>query len=594
MATNLGKVTAVLSCVVMLGVAIPLDNFKLLIVHTNDMHSRFNQTSKTSGVCSPKDSANGECYGGFARVSEAVTLARSRSKRTNTPCLFLIAGDIYQGTLAYTVYKWKIVSKLTNMLKPDAMSLGNHEFDDGVDGLVPFINEATFPVVASNLDLSKEKRLDIPNLKKSVVFDLDGVKVAVIGYVTPETKFISQAEDVNFLDEVASINAEVENLKARDPDIKIFIALGHSGFEMDKKIAANVPDIDAVIGGHTNTFLYSGSRPDSEDPEGIYPTYVTQQSGRRVPVVQAYAYTKYLGQLSLGFDSMGEVTNAIGNPLLLDHKVEQDPFILQELNSWGKQIADVSNEEIGRTKVLLDGDPIHCRLQECNLGNFLADSYVDYMVRVYKLNHKKGWTDTPIAFQQGGGIRTSINAFSQDGKVTLGDLMSVLPFINTMVKMPLKGSDLLEALEWSVYDFNESERKGKFLQYSGLKVEYDLSQPNGQRVTKALARCGECRVPIYEPVEKNKTYNVIMPVFIAKGGDGYTVLEKNYKKEQEMDDTDVNMADEYFHRRSPVYTGVDGRIKILNKPSAQSAASQLRSFFLLPFLVPLATVIHML
>ena len=67
-------------------------------------------------------------------------------------------------------------------------SLGNHEFDDGVDGLVPFINNATFPILASNLDLSKEKRLDIPNLKKSVVFDLGGVKVAVVGYVTPETK----------------------------------------------------------------------------------------------------------------------------------------------------------------------------------------------------------------------------------------------------------------------------------------------------------------------------------------------------------------------------------------------------------------------
>lgn len=66
-----------------------------------------------------------------------------------------------------------------------------------------------------------------------------------------------------------------------------------------------------------------GSRLDSEDPEGIYPTLVKQQSGRTVPVVQAYAYTKYLGQLSLGFDSMGEVTYAEGNPLLLDHKVPQ-------------------------------------------------------------------------------------------------------------------------------------------------------------------------------------------------------------------------------------------------------------------------------
>ena len=121
MATNSGKVIAVLACVVMLGIAMPLDNFKLLIVHTNDMHSRFNQTSKTSGTCTPTDAADNRCYGGFARVSEAVKLARSSSKNKNTQCLFLIAGDIYQGTLAYTIYKWKIVAKLTNMLEPDAM-----------------------------------------------------------------------------------------------------------------------------------------------------------------------------------------------------------------------------------------------------------------------------------------------------------------------------------------------------------------------------------------------------------------------------------------------------------------------------------------
>jgi len=85
--------------------------------------------------------------------------------------------------------------------------------------------------------------------------------------------------------------------------------------------------------------LLIGSRPDSEDPEGIYPTFVTQQSGRRVPVVQAYAYTKYLGQLSLGFDSMGEVTYASGNPLLLDHNVAQGRscFVITNVCTSGKR-----------------------------------------------------------------------------------------------------------------------------------------------------------------------------------------------------------------------------------------------------------------
>jgi 5'-nucleotidase len=124
MTTKLGKVMAVLACGAMLGVATLADTFKLLIVHTNDMHSRFDQTSKLSGVCSKQEADKNLCYGGFARVSEAVKLARARSNMAEAQTLFLIAGDIYQGTLMYTFYKWEIVARLTNMLKPDAMVSG--------------------------------------------------------------------------------------------------------------------------------------------------------------------------------------------------------------------------------------------------------------------------------------------------------------------------------------------------------------------------------------------------------------------------------------------------------------------------------------
>ncbi|XP_021942371.1 protein 5NUC-like [Zootermopsis nevadensis] len=574
MTTKFGKIMVMLTCGGMLGVATPADTFKLLIVHTNDMHSRFDQASKSSGVCSKEEADKNQCYGGFARVSTAVTLARERSSKAETKSLFLIAGDIYQGTNMYTFYKWPIVSRMTNMLKPDAMSLGNHEFDDGVNGLVPFIDNATFPILASNLDLSKQPDLNRPNLKKSVVFDLGGVKVAVIGYVTPETKLISQAEQVEFLEEVQSIKSEVGRLKATDPNLRIFIALGHSGFEMDQKIAADVPDIDVVVGGHTNTFLYSGNKPDSEDPEGIYPTFVTQTSGRRVPVVQAYAYTKYLGQLNLEFNSLGEITNAVGNPLLLDHNTEQDPSVVEELNKWKKNTTLLERVEIGKTKVVLDGDTVHCRVMECNLGNFIADAFMDYMARLHRLNHRKGWTDTPIAIQNSGSIRASIDARGNDGKVTMGDLVAVLPFVNNMVRMSLNGSDILDMLEWSVYDYNAHEHKGKFLQYSGLRVEYDLNKPNGKRVTKALAK---------------RSYNVIMTVFLASGGDGFTMLKNNYRRQQVMDVTDIDMVKDFFIRRSPVYPGVEGRTQFVN--NIKSAASKIRSFIILPLLASLVTAI---
>ena len=200
-------------------------------------------------------------------------------------------------------------------------SLGNHEFDDGVEGLIPFIQNASFPIVTSNLDLSKQPNLAATKLQNSTILTVNGTKIGVIGYLTPDTKIISTTEEVIFLDEVESIRREVKELKSQG--VNILIAVGHSGFEMDKKIAREVEDIDIVIGGHTNTFLYNGKQPDIEVPEGLYPTEIVQKSGRKVYVVQAYAYTKYLGNFTVIFDSKGEVTDIVGNPILVNSSIEQ-------------------------------------------------------------------------------------------------------------------------------------------------------------------------------------------------------------------------------------------------------------------------------
>lgn len=199
--------------------------------------------------------------------------------------------------------------------------MGNHEFDDGVDGLIPFIENVTFPIVTSNLDLSKQPNLRATKLKNSTVLEVNDRKIGVIGYLTPETKILSTTENVIFNDEVESIREEAKKLKAQGVDI--LIALGHSGYNTDKRIAKEVEDIDLVIGGHTNTFLYKGAPPDSEVPEGFYPTKIKQENGRTVYVVQAYAYTKYLGNFTVSFDASGEVTYIEGNPILVDSTVEQ-------------------------------------------------------------------------------------------------------------------------------------------------------------------------------------------------------------------------------------------------------------------------------
>lgn len=199
--------------------------------------------------------------------------------------------------------------------------MGNHEFDDGVDGLIPFIENATYPIVTANLDLSQQPDLAATKLQNSTVIWMNDVKIGVIGYLTPETVILSSTDNVKFKDEVESIRREVQKLKKQGVDI--LIALGHSGYETDKKIAREVEDIDIVIGGHTNTFLYRGEQPDLEVPEGFYPTEVVQKSGRKVYVVQAYAYTKYLGNFIVSFDAKGEVTHIEGNPILVDASIKE-------------------------------------------------------------------------------------------------------------------------------------------------------------------------------------------------------------------------------------------------------------------------------
>lgn len=112
--------------------------------------------------------------------------------------------------------------------------MGNHEFDDGVRGLVPFLKHVTFPVLACNLDLQEEPELENQkNLTKSLILEKAGVKIGVIGYLTPDTKVLSAATRVIYFDEVQSIDKEAKRLK--DLGVKVIIALGHSGFEMDCK-----------------------------------------------------------------------------------------------------------------------------------------------------------------------------------------------------------------------------------------------------------------------------------------------------------------------------------------------------------------------
>jgi 5'-nucleotidase len=240
--------------------------------------------------------------------------------------LFLNAGDHYQGTVWYTFQKWKVVAKFVKLMRHDAMALGNHEFDDGVDGLVPFIrNKTDLPILACNIDVSNEPKLK--NLiKPSIIKKFEGRKVAIIGYILPDTRWLSRpGKTVVFNDEIVSIRNEIENLRTEHANsLNIFIAVGHSGIEKDKEIAAKIEDLDIVVGGHSNTFLFTGAKPPSiEKPYDRYPVVFDHGMKGKTLVVQASAFGKYIGKLDTVFDENGMIVKYSGNPILLDNSIAE-------------------------------------------------------------------------------------------------------------------------------------------------------------------------------------------------------------------------------------------------------------------------------
>lgn len=526
---------------------VAISGFELTILHTNDVHARFEQFSADGSQCTDDEARNGNCYGGVARRFSKIQEIR----RSHGNVLLLDAGDQFMGTTWFSVHGGQATAHFMNQLGYDAMCLGNHEFDLGVEGLVTFLDNVKVPVVSANTDVTYEPRLQ-GKFTKSYETVIAGEKIGIVGYITPETSEISvPGPTVSFSDVLKSVKEEVEALRRKG--VNKIIALGHAGFDVDKRVAA-IDGVDVVVGGHTNTFLYNGKQPSDEEIDGPYPVVISQAGGNKGLVVQDFAFGKYLGYLTLNFTSDGVVISYSGNPILLDSSVNENYSIQLSINEWRTAVDALRKETIGYSKVYLDGETDHCRLQECNLGNLITDAIIDYHVNY---SHPESyWAPAAIALWNGGGIRSSINK----GKVTTGELITVLPFHNEIDVLTVKGKDIRNQLEVSVSDYDLQNPHGRFLQMSGLRVVYNLQKPVGQRVVSVEAKCLECRVPGYSPLKDGDDYKVFLSTFLINGGDGYSFKPS---KQLRFNTFDQRVLLQYFARHKPVYAATEGRIRFV-------------------------------
>lgn len=507
-------------------------DYTLNILHINDWHSRIESNNKFESTCSEEDEGKGECFGGAARLVTAIGDRRKALEGQNV--LLLNGGDNFQGSLFYTTYKGKAEAEFMNLMKFDAMTVGNHEFDDGEDALVPFLDEIRFPVLSANVQPNAQSKVG-DRIKPSLVVELGGQKIGIVGAVTNDTpELASPGPNIAIADDIATITAEVERLKA--DGVNKIIALTHVGYPRDKELIAKIPGVDVVVGGHSHSLL---SNTDDK-AEGPYPTMIDNPEGYKVPVTQAASYSKYLGEFTVTFDDNGVVKEAKGDPILLDKSITPDAGVLARIKELAGPIDELMGKEVSETTAPIDGSRENCRARECEMGNLVSDAILDRV---------KG-QGVQIVFQNGGGLRASID----QGVVTMGEVVGVLPFQNTLATFQLTGRDVKAALENGASQIEEGA--GRFTQVAGLKYSFDASAPAGSRIksVEVMENGG------WKPLDDNSTYLAATNNYMRNGGDGYKVFAENGRNAYDYGPSLDQVVAEYLMANRPYTPKLDGRI----------------------------------
>ncbi len=513
------------------------EDFKLSIMHTNDTHAHIDNVAKR--ITAIKD---------------------VRAAKPNS--LLIDAGDVFSGTLYFNEFKGQADLDFMNLAKYDVMTFGNHEFDlgaspDGHKALSEFVKKANFPFVSANVDFSQDSLFNGLQTKKisaapqngniytGIVKEVNGEEVGIFGLTTEETKDISSPEKVQFHNYLEQAQKAVQSFEDRGID-KI-IAVTHIGYDdnpaydNDLELAKRVDGIDVIVGGHSHTQL-NAPVVVSKDEDG--------KDKDSTVIVQTGQYSDNLGTLDVDFDQDGKVVKEEGKLIkLADQK--DDPEAAEMLKKYSDKIADVKNKPTGATAVNALENPRSSdvgpsvRSNETALGNLITDAMLD---KAKQFNSK-----TVIAFQNGGGIRAPIDA----GDITLGEVLTTLPFGNTLATMKLTGAEIKQALEHSV-DQSPKE-SGAFLHMSGMKLKYDSSKPAGQRVVSAEVEETKGQFTALDPA---KEYVVATNAFTAKGGDNFEVFKKAYEagKVTDLGFSDWENLRDYVAKLKTVDPKVEGRI----------------------------------
>ncbi|KLV03331.1 5'-nucleotidase [Photobacterium aquae] len=530
---------------------------KLTIAHINDTHSHFEPSSISlqlpSDVIEPEMSVYASC-GGFSRVSSAVKDIQRQALLQSRSFVFLHAGDCFQGTLYFSLYKGVANAELLNAIGIDAMALGNHELDMGNEPVADFMDQVNFPLLAGNWDLSgelvgKANPLSRKNnvlaydaeqqCARSWIHDVEGEPVAVFGLAIENMAGIANPDPDTFFHNVTDVAKRTVTALHRAGINKI-IVLSHLGYERDLELAEEVDGIGAIIGGHSHTMQGDFTNLGY----GVTDSYARMVKG--TCVVQAGCNALALGQLHIDFAADGSVESVSGtNQLLLGRQFTLDASRSEHLDvlshdkvkAYLKQqpnvrfcikdpyIENILNEEYRPAVRKLQTEHIadvmsplrHTRIPDAKGASQIAPHVVDSFV----------WQGRQLGFavdfgiHNAGGVRSSLNP----GPLTAADISGrLLPFAIGLMVYPVTGAQVRAALEGAIDNAIdngvEGTGDGSYPYTSHLRFVYRCCAAQGQRIEQLEYLVGS----EWREVDDGATYLSVSSGYTATGKEGYHAL----------------------------------------------------------------------
>lgn len=519
----------------------------IVILYTNDVHTYIDKPLSYDVLAALKTHME-ESYGNVLLVD---------------------AGDHIQGTAYGSMDKGESIIKLMNSAGYDLATLGNHEFDYGMERAMELISQAEYPYVSCNFYEESGGARGDNVLDAYRIFDIGGRKLAFVGITTPEsftksTPAYFQDEEGNYIygisggEDGQALYADVQSAidAARAEGAELVIALGHLGVDpssspwTSEEVIANVSGLDAFIDGHSHTLVYD-TQVNGKDGESVELT----QTGEYFGNIGMMLIDGESGEISTGPIGYKEITETVtdetGEPVVNEDGQEETRVVGYEFDSqlygesewlsdeataaikeaWLGEIDEQLGQVIGSTQLVLDNYDANgnrlVRSQETNTGDFAADA-------LYYLFDDMG-LDVDVAVMNGGGIRNQ----AVTGELTYKVAKNIHTFGNVACLQTVTGQQLLDALEWGARSVGSGEENGGFLQVAGITYKVDSQWPDsvqmddkgvwvggptgGYRVFDVMVYNKESGE--YEPLDLEASYNLAGYNYTLRDlGDGFNMF----------------------------------------------------------------------